>query len=534
MGVEVLSRRTLNRATLERQLLLRRVELPVLAAVDHLVGLQAQVPRDPYTALWSRLDGFRPEVLSTLLEERLVVRMTAMRSTIHLVGADDCLLLAPLVRPLVDAEIARHPVHAQKLAGVDLRPVLSFARRLLAEPRTGPQLRAALAERFPAHDPAALAFACRTLALVQTPPRGIWQRSAQVTLATAESWLGRPPASSLSLDDLVLRYLGAFGPATVADVATWSRLTGLRAVVERLRDRLVTFRDERGRELFDLAHAPRPDPGTPAPPRFLPEYDNVLLSHADRTRFLSDHDRSALAEGWTVGLGRGAARRGRPWPVAARAGTRGRPSRSAREARHRLGHGGGASPRGVPRRRRGTARAGLGGRGAEARASPRQRQRAALGRKRERIRDRHPLREREREPRREAVARAVGVLVRRVGRGRLVGAAGLGPAAERAGGGDDELRGRVEIARLVALGLVLPARDEGVELDAGRPQRRQLTRGRDEHAGPAGLARRFGVPGREVDAVGTGEVLPRKAPSPPRGRALSPITVIVRSPDSST
>jgi hypothetical protein len=303
VGVEVLSRRALNRATLERQLLLRRVELPVLGAVEQLVGLQAQVPQAPYTALWSRLAGFRPEALSTLLEERRVVRMTAMRSTLHLVGADDCLLLAPLVRPLVDSEIARHPAHAPKLAGVDLGPVLSFAGRLLAEPRTGPQLRAALADRFPEHDAAALAFACRALSLVQTPPRGLWRRSAQVTLATVESWLGRPPASSPSVDDLVLRYLGAFGPAAVGDVTTWSRLTGLRAVVERLRARLVTFRDEGGRELFDLPEAPRPDPDTPAPVRFLPEYDNVLLSHADRTRFVAARDRSSLAEGWTTGWG---------------------------------------------------------------------------------------------------------------------------------------------------------------------------------------------------------------------------------------
>ena len=280
---DLIDRRALNRATLARQLLLERSSMPVLDAVVHLVGLQAQEPPDPYAGLWSRLHAFRPEQLAALLEERQVVRLPLMRSTIHLVSAEDCLTIRPLVQPVLDAELARY----RDLTGVDVEAVLAFARELVEErPRSARELRAALAAQFPAHDPGDLAYACRNLlAFVQVPPRGLWGRSSQVISTTAESWLGRPLAQKPSLEDLVLRYFGAFGPATVADVATWSRLTGLRTVVERLRPRLRTFRDERGRELFDLPEAPRPDPETPAPPRFLPEYDNALLSHADRSRF---------------------------------------------------------------------------------------------------------------------------------------------------------------------------------------------------------------------------------------------------------
>ena len=284
---EALDARALNRATLDRQLLLRRSDMTALAAVEHLVGLQAQVPPNPYSALWSRLERFRPESLAQLLEERQVVRLPLMRSTIHLVSAADCLALRPLVQPVLDAELARHPEFGPALRDVDLAPVMAVAREVLAErPRTGPQLRTELGARFPDANPAALAYACRNrLALVQVPPRGLWGRSAAVTTTTAEAWLGRPLDAAPSLQNAVVRYLAAFGPASVADVAAWSRLTALGAVVERLRPRLRTFRDERGRELFDLPDAPRPDPGTPAPPRFLPEYDNALLSHADRSRF---------------------------------------------------------------------------------------------------------------------------------------------------------------------------------------------------------------------------------------------------------
>lgn len=293
---DVLSQRALNRATLERQHLLRRSTMPPLEAVDHLVGLQAQEPPDPYTALWSRLEGFEPGQLGQLILDRKVVRIVVMRTTIHLVTAADALGLRPLFQPILAKELTQHQDYRRPLEGLDLAPVLDYARELLAdEPRTPAQFRKAFAEKFPELHAAALAYACRNhLALVQLPPRGVWGQAGQVRYDSVENWLGRPVTAAPSIDDAVLRYLAAFGPSATADVTTWSALTGMREVMDRLRPKLRTFRDERGRELFDLPDAPRPDPETPAPARFLPEYDNLLLSHADRSRFVSDDDRKRL------------------------------------------------------------------------------------------------------------------------------------------------------------------------------------------------------------------------------------------------
>jgi len=287
MAADVLSSRALNRATLARQLLLQRSSMPVVGAIEHLVGLQAQNPLDPYLALWSRLEGFDPEEVGRLLESRALVRIVVMRGTIHLLTADDARALRPVVQPVLDAELARHSQYAPELVGVDLAPVLAFAAPLLADaPLSGAALRGALADRFPLLHAAALAYACRCLLpLVQVPPRGVWGKTLQVTSTPLAAWVGAPMVAEASIDDAVLRYLAAFGPASVADLAAWSRLTGFRAVVDRLRPRLRPFTDDRGRSLVDLPDAPRPDPATPAPVRFLPEYDNVLLSHADRSRF---------------------------------------------------------------------------------------------------------------------------------------------------------------------------------------------------------------------------------------------------------
>ncbi|MFE6487564.1 winged helix DNA-binding domain-containing protein [Streptomyces sp. NPDC057757] len=282
----VLGPRALNRATLARQLLLSRSELGVKDAVEHLLGLQAQNVRPPYYALAARLDGFVPEALSRLMADREVVRLVTMRSTIHTHTADDALILRPLVQAARERELNQF---RKGLEGVDLDRLALISRELVeTEPRTMKQLREALLAEWPDADPFALSVAARCrLPLVQVTPRGLWGRSGQVALTTAEHWLDRPSEPAPAPDATVLRYLAAFGPASVKDMQTWAGLTRLREVFERLRPGLLTFRDENGVELFDLPDAPRPGADTPAPPRFLPEFDNLLLSHADRSRLVS-------------------------------------------------------------------------------------------------------------------------------------------------------------------------------------------------------------------------------------------------------
>ena len=293
----VLGVRELNRATLERQMLLRRRELPALDAIEHLVGMQAQAPSPPYIGLWTRLKDFRPDELGRLILERRAVRIALMRNTVHLVSARDCLALRPLVQPVLDRTLYSTRANRAHLEGVDTEALVAAGRAMLEErPRTAKELGELLQEQWPERDPTSLARAIRhLLPLVQVPPRGVWGKSGPAAHTTAESWLARPLDPAASVDDVVLRYLGAFGPATVKDVQTWSGLTRLGEVVERLRPRLSTFRDERGKELFDVPDAPMPDPDTPAPPRFLPEFDNLILSHADRTRFIAEEYRKALA-----------------------------------------------------------------------------------------------------------------------------------------------------------------------------------------------------------------------------------------------
>jgi hypothetical protein len=253
------------------------------------VGLQAQVPAAPYVGLHTRLVQLDPGAVGAGLVDRTLVRIALMRSTVHLVTARDCRELRPLVAPVLERQLWRGSQWGRRIEGIDVAALVAAGRALLDEaPRTGPELGRALRQRFPRYDAEPLANAIRNLVpLVQLPPRGVWGAGGVPTLATAETWLGAPLAAAPSSEQLVLRYLAAFGPASLADAQTWSGLTTLRATFEGLRRELVVVRDGGGRELFDLPQAPRPAASTAAPPRFLPEYDNLLLSHAERERVIA-------------------------------------------------------------------------------------------------------------------------------------------------------------------------------------------------------------------------------------------------------
>lgn len=273
----------LNRALLARQWLLKRKRRPVRDAVHALAGLQSQEPKDPYVALWSRIDGFQPRHLHDAARRREIVRGSYLRCTLHTASADDFVVFRMLLQSVIDREVANR---RGLMGGFDAGELESAARALMVEtPLTAQQLGERLLPRFPKAQKAGIAHWVRTrIALAIVPGDARWGYARPPRFVPAEQWLGRALARDTPLPALLLRGLSAIGPASAADLRTWSGLGGIAPVLDTLRPQLRCFHDESGRELFDLPDAARPRADTPAPVRFLPEYDNALLSHADRAR----------------------------------------------------------------------------------------------------------------------------------------------------------------------------------------------------------------------------------------------------------
>jgi hypothetical protein len=265
--------------------------------------MQAQVPRDPYVALWSRIEGFEPGALSRAIRDRRAVRLTLLRGTLHLATVADAVSIRPVIQPAIEGTAFGSSPLRRAMETVDLDELLRFVREQIeAEPMTRAELVRRLAERWPDRDADSLGYAMYLLPTVQVTPRGLWGETGRSAFTTLESWTARALGTDGAPDGLVLRYLKVFGPATPADVQTWSGLRGMREVLERLRSRLRTFRDDDGRELFDVPRAPIGDPEMPVPVRFLPEYDNVVLAHKDRSRIAGPGTAIWTEVGWGLVL----------------------------------------------------------------------------------------------------------------------------------------------------------------------------------------------------------------------------------------
>jgi len=293
--VTSLSTRTLTRTLWLRQQLVpgQRSVSGVVPMVGHLLGLQAQDTLPPYLSLAARIDGFTPADLSDRLEDRSLVRFFTMRGTVHVLTADDALQLRGWVQPALDRVSATNQTSrpARHLATEQLDAVVRPFLGDDAKPHT--EIGRALADAYPDVPEVALRHVSRErLPLVQVPPRGLWKRSGGVVYAYADRYLGRPFVDA-DVEELVLRYLAAYGPATAADMTKWSLVTRLGPVFSAMAraGRLTTCTDESGRTLYDAPGAPIAPEDLDLPALLLGMYDNVFLSHADRSRIASDEAR---------------------------------------------------------------------------------------------------------------------------------------------------------------------------------------------------------------------------------------------------
>lgn len=306
----------LNRTLLARQHLLEPSPMAPLAMVRHLLGLQAQAPLPPYLSLRARLADFDPLTLSDAIADRRLVRVLLMRGTVHAVDPADAATLRPLVQPMLD-RLTRTSGASKAAAEVPRDALVAAGHEVLADGGLAvTRLGEDLAARFPGVPARALANTLReTTPLVQVPPRGLWRRSGGVVYDTLANWAGPLPEPA-PVTEVLRRYLRAFGPATAADVAAWSRMTGVAGILADIDDELVRYRTDTGRDVVDLAGLELVDPDTPAPVRLLGQYDNVWLSHAARDRVTAPEARrrwmgvnggvasTVFVDGWLAGLWR--------------------------------------------------------------------------------------------------------------------------------------------------------------------------------------------------------------------------------------
>jgi hypothetical protein len=288
MPDRVLTLRDLNRATLSRQRLLDRVPMPVVTAIEQLGGMQAQQAQPPYVGLWTRLKEFRREDLADRIADHTVIKATMIRATLHLVTAQDYVKFRTTIQPALAQ--ASESIVKQRGTEFEIDQVLAMARQFIAEqPRSFAEITAMFEEQMPGIDVGSLRYTVRThVPLVQVPNDSLWSYPGNPQFTLAEPWIGQPISTEDHLRDLLFRYLAAFGPATLADFQKWSGLGKLKEAIEPFKPELVIYRDEKKRELLDLPNLPLPEADTPAPVRFLPEFDNLLLAHQVRTRVIDE------------------------------------------------------------------------------------------------------------------------------------------------------------------------------------------------------------------------------------------------------
>jgi hypothetical protein len=291
MADPVLSRRDLNRAALARQMLLERYDLTVTQALHRLLAMQGQLARAPFVGLWARTRDFTPNTLREAIQRRQVVRATMLRGTLHLMLAEDVLAFRTALRSETEMTLPG----GKRWTASDLEPSLAMAREHFRRPASFESLR----ERIDAAglDEVRLrAYSARLLLpLVQASSHAPYCFDAGGEFVLAEAWLGSDVTAQPAPQELVRRYLAAWGPSTPADFAAWSGIKGVAGWFDSLGEDVVLLKDERARTLYDLRDAPRPDANTPAPPRLLPEFDGVMLGWQDRTRMISADDAKLIA-----------------------------------------------------------------------------------------------------------------------------------------------------------------------------------------------------------------------------------------------